>query len=406
MKTYRNLWKTLCSYENLELAYYNARKHKTLNPKVIEFDKNARLNLCILLRELYTKKYKPKPLRRFILRDPKTRTISVSNFRDRIVHHALVNVLHPIFDPRFIADSYASRKYKGTLPALKRFDIFKRKVSKNGTVKAYALKCDIKHYFETVDHQVLEEIISKKVEDKKVLWLIRQIIQNHQTDELGKGMPLGNWTSQFFANIYLNELDQYVKHKLKAKYYIRYVDDFIILHRSKNALVQYQEEIRNKLLELRLELHPNKCKIAPLNRGVGFLGFRVFEYHKLVRSRNKRKIERRLTELLHEYKQNSIDVYRVLESMNGWCAYALQGNTYKLRKNLRHKVKSEIERIQESRTIVPPQQNRLIAQTSSSSNYIFFFTIATQEISAQHFCGHRCTAYSHERVENKFIRIT
>ena len=334
MKTYKQLWKKLCTIENLEEAYWNARKHKTMNPRIKKFDEHYQLHIVTLFRELRTKTYEPKPLRKFVLRDPKTRTICVSDFRDRIVHHALVNVLHPIFDPRFIADSFASRVNKGTLPALKRFDVFKRRVTKNGTRRAFVLKCDIKKYFENVNHETLVRIIRERINDQDIEWIIRKILNNYETDTPGTGMPLGNWTSQFFANIYLDKLDQFVKHDLEVKHYIRYVDDFVILHESKRTLEHYLERIKTKLEELELELHPNKCAITPLDRGASFLGFRVFQHHKLVRVRNRRKIERRIAELLNEHAIGLIDAQRVLESLRGWSAYAMHGNTYKFRKQL------------------------------------------------------------------------
>src|SRR3989344_1402290 len=243
MKTYKNLYSKLCSIENLRLAFKKSRKDKTLLPYVVEFEENLDENLMELHKELSAFIYKPNELKRFIVRDPKTRTIHASVFRDRVVYHAIVNILEPIFDKRFIYDSHASRKNKGTHNAVKRFDKFKRKISKNGklaenaynknNIIGYVLKADIKHYFNNVDHERLLEIIERKIKDKNIIWLIKQILNNFDSSIKGKGMPLGNLTSQFFANVYLNELDQFVKHKLKAKYYIRYVDDFLILHNSK-----------------------------------------------------------------------------------------------------------------------------------------------------------------------------
>lgn len=305
------------------------------------------------MRELRTKTYKPKPLQTFILRDPKTRKICVSEFRDRIVHHALVNVLQPIFEPRFIYDSYASRVGKGTSLALKRFDIFLRRATKNGKcvketqnandVVGFALKADIKHYFDTVDHEILFRLISKRVKDDSVLWLTRTILEHYHAKEFGKGMPLGNWTSQFFANVYLNELDQFVKHILKAKYYMRYVDDFVILHHSKQMLQQYGLRIKEFLGTLHLELHPNKCKITRLSCGVSVLGFRFFYYYKLVRERNIRKIYKTLQDMLLQYKLGLLDSQEVLEVFHGWNAYASLGNTYQLRQRLRKWVEKELE---------------------------------------------------------------
>ncbi len=220
MKSYNNLWPELCSYDNLFLAYKKARKHKTTKYYVIEFEKNLKENLLLLRTELLLHAYRPKPLVNFIVRDPKTRKISKSDFRDRIIHHALCNIIEPIFDKTFIHDSYANRINKGTLKALQRFDYFKKKVSKNDTVSCYVLKADIKKYFENINHEILLNIIKRKIKDNKVLWLIKLIINNHlEISKCKKGMPLGNLTSQFFANVYLNELDYFVKHDLKGEYY-------------------------------------------------------------------------------------------------------------------------------------------------------------------------------------------
>jgi len=353
MKTYRNLWKKVIDFDNLQLAYELARKHKTRNPHVIEFDLHWRLNLCMLLRELRSKTYQPLPLRTFVLRDPKTRKICVSDFRDRIVHHALVNVLQPIFEPRFISDSYASRRGKGVLQALRRFDQFKRKVTNNGRLRlnarnandvvGFVLKADIKHYFQTVDHQVLYSLIGRHIKDDDVLWLVKKILDNYSSGVPGKGMPLGNWTSQFFANIYLHELDHFVKHHLKAKYYLRYVDDFVIMDNSKPFLKACEEKIKLFLTtKLKLELHPEKCRIIQLRNGISLLGFRVFYHHKLPRKRNIRKIKFKLTKAMTEYENEWRDAHSILDIFHSWSAYAKWGNTHKLRQRMHNSLEQEL----------------------------------------------------------------
>lgn len=338
MKSYRHLYPKIFCISNLILAWRKARKHKTKKDYVIEFEKDLRENLLKLHEELKTETYSPLPLKTFVLRDPKTRVISKSAFRDRIVHHALVNVLEPIFERIFIYDSCANRIRKGNLFALKRFDTFKRKVSENGRsassrfnnnyIKGYCLKADIKHYFNEVNHEILISIISKKIADEKVIGLIRKILTN---SGFKKGMPLGNLTSQFFANVYLNELDYFVKHKLMAKYYIRYVDDFILLHESKEQLRLWKKEINDFLnSELKIELHPEKSKIIPLSRGIDFVGFRNFYYYKLMRKRNTRK----MTSKIEDFKQDRTSKEKLLESFQGWNAYAKWADSYKLRKKV------------------------------------------------------------------------
>ncbi len=302
-------------------------------------------NITKLHEELKAQTYSPKPLETFILRDPKTRKISKADFRDRIVHHAICNMLEPIFDKIFIYDSCANRTGKGNIFALKRFDLFKRKVSGNGKVienkrgdnnfvKGYCLKADIRHYFQEVNHNVLLGIIKRKIKDERVILLIKKILENGKAKE-GVGMPLGNLTSQFFANVYLNELDYFAKHELKAKYYIRYVDDFVILHKSKIQLEVWKLRIDRFLREkLKLELHPEKSKAIPLSQGIDFVGFRSFYHFRLLRKRNITNMRIKLV----LFSKSETGYWQLMESFQGWNAYAIWANSYKLRKGLVKKI--------------------------------------------------------------------
>lgn len=350
MKRYGNLFGELCSWKNLEEAWKKARKGKTQRPDVQEFSKNWENNLHQLQIELLLHAYRPRPMVQFIVRDPKTRKISKSDFRDRVVHHALCNIIEPIFESIFIHDSFANRKGKGILAALQRFEHFKRKILQ-AHGKVYVLKADIRKYFDEVDHLVLLTIIKKKIKDSKILRVICLILNNHKGVVKGKGsanqrfaglfslrkkgMPLGNLTSQFFANVYLNELDQYVKRELRAKYYIRYVDDFVILHQNPKVLEQHKQDIATFLMEkLRLTLHPNKCRIVRLERGVLFLGFRIFLFHTLLRKANIWKLQKRLFRYKAGYDAGETGYDVIYETLQGWLAYAMHGNTYKLRKRI------------------------------------------------------------------------
>lgn len=330
-----NLYEQICDMQNLEFAYNRAKKGKTGKDYVKEFTENLKENLISLQTELLLQIYRPKPLQTFILRDPKTRKISKSHFRDRIVHHAIHIIIEELFDKKFIYDSYANRMNKGTFKAIERFDAFKKKVSKNNTKTCFVLKCDIRKYFDTVNHEILLELFKKEIKDEKVLWLIKVILDNHSSDVEGRGMPLGNLTSQFFANVYLNELDQFVKHKLRAKYYIRYVDDFAILHENQQVLEEYKEKIDQFLVfELMLSLHPDKSKIMTLKRGINFLGFRLFYHHKLLRRKNVNKFHIKYLKLKYAYSKDEINREEIREKVDGWLAYASHGNTYKYRKEL------------------------------------------------------------------------
>jgi len=342
MKTYKNLYQKLCGYDNLHLAFNKARKHKTQKQYVIDFQKNLKNNLLQLRADLLFHSYKPKPLETFILRDPKTRKISKSDFRDRVVHHAICSIIEPILEKKFIHDSYANRKGKGTLAAIKRFEHFKRKVSKNQSkisdgknIKGYVLKADVRHFFDTVKHDILIKILKRNIKDPKFIWLIKIILSNHQAAKQGQGMPLGNLTSQFFANVYLNELDQFVKHKLKAQHYIRYVDDFVILHRSKEVLEEYLKQADSFLqIKLDLQIHPDKSKISLLYQGTNFLGLKIFSYHKILQKRNSRKFNNKLKMLCKQYKEQSIDYDKIYNFLEGWIAYSKNANTYSLRQRL------------------------------------------------------------------------
>ncbi|MBL7206306.1 MAG: hypothetical protein ISS36_01765 [Candidatus Aenigmarchaeota archaeon] len=345
MKTYKNLYPKVCSLKNLHKAYKKARKGKTKKQYVKEFESNLKQNILQLKRELKTQTYKPKPLKVFVIKDPKTRVISASDFRDRVIHHALCNIIEPMFDRIFISDSYASRKNKGTHVALKRFDRFKWKVSGNGKlvknvkdknmVVGYVLKADIKHYFNSIDHRILMSIISRKIKDEKILWLIRKILKNHNPKISGKGMPIGNLTSQLFANIYLNQLDYFIKHRFRARFYIRYMDDFIILHNSKKVLEKWKKQINKFLESMKLELHPEKSKIFPIHKGICVVGYRVFYNYKLLKKSNIRLIHWRIKEFRRLHERGNISREKIFESMQSWFAYAKYGNTYSLIKRIK-----------------------------------------------------------------------
>ena len=334
MKTYRNIYEGICSYGNLELAYLKARKRKTGKAYVQEFEQDLQGNLIKLREELLAQTYRPRPLTVFMIRDPKTRKISASAFRDRVVHHALCNVIGPIFESQFIHDSFANQKGKGTHKAILRFEAFQRKVLGTGG-QAYALKVDIRHYFDTVAHEPLIRMLSRQITDQKALWLIRTIITNHKVDEEGKGMPIGNLTSQFWANVYLHKLDLYVKHVLRAKYYIRYVDDFVILDKDPAQLETWKQQMNAFLAsELLLEVHPDKSRILPLQGGVTFLGFRVFPKYKLLKKSNSSRIWARIGYMEAAVRNGVLTLDKAAARLAGWLAYAEFADTYHLRQQV------------------------------------------------------------------------
>lgn len=200
---------------------------------------------------------------------------------------------------------------------------------------AYTLKADIRHYFDTIDHEILLNIIKRKIKDADLIWLINIVLRNHDSEIDGKGMPLGNLTSQFFANVYLHELDMFVKHTLKVKYYIRYVDDFIIFHNDRYQLESWKSQISDFLhYHLKIQLHPEKSKVMPLNGGVTMLGFRIFRKHRLLKKSNAKRIWKRLEVFRQKYEAGIMSEDQILRSLEGWLAYARFANTYNLRKRV------------------------------------------------------------------------
>ncbi len=247
-------------------------------------------------RILSTGTWKPDPYRVSVIQDPKRRTIHAASIRDRVLYQALYRKLYPVFDQHFIYDVYSSRNFKGTHAGVGRFAVFTRKVSQNYTRAGYVLKCDIRKFFDSVDHRILFQLISKRISDKRLLRLIYDIIDSfHHASN--KGLPLGNVTSQLFANIYMNEFDQFVKHRLKAKYYIRYCDDFIIAEVSLEILLKYIETIRAVLHEeLLLDLHPKKVEIRKIHSGIDFLGYVSLPHYAVIRTSTKNRMLRKLHE--------------------------------------------------------------------------------------------------------------
>lgn len=268
-------------------------KSKQLDIQAFEF--NLEDNVFQLHRELKTKTYQHSDYTSFYITDPKLRHIHKACVKDRVLHQAIFRVLYPIFDKNFIFDSYSCRFNKGTHRAVTRLETFARKLSHNHTQNIFALKCDIKRFFDSVDRKILLEFIRKRIKDSCAMGLLEQIIGSFQKDK-NRGIPLGNVTSQLFANIYLNELDQFIKHQLKVKYYIRYCDDFVILEKNKEYLFKLFDKINGFLIEqLKLYLHPGKIMIRKYRQGIDFLGYVARPHHRILRTKTKKRLMRRIS---------------------------------------------------------------------------------------------------------------
>ncbi len=269
-------------------------------------------------------------IRHFTIHDPKTRVISAAPYRDRVVHHALHKVLEPIFDPTFIHDSYATRKGKGTHAAIDRFQSFSRK-------NRYVLKCDIRQYFPSIDHEMLRGLIERKVACPDTLRLIDQVINSHEAATIPggrKGIPIGNLTSQFFANVYLNGLDHFIKQTLACRYYLRYMDDFVVFHREKSFLWWVKEKIVGYLEGLRLALHEGKCRIFKTVQGVPFLGMTIFPDKRRLKKQNVIRFQRRMRRFQDRYGKGLVSSEHVHRSIQSWIGHAKQANTGQLRQVL------------------------------------------------------------------------
>ena len=336
MKTHRNLYEDVCSFENLYGAYLKARKCKRYKEYVLDFSWDVEGEIMKLQDNLTNKTYKHGKYYQFTLYDAKKREIKAAPFRDRVVHHALCTVLEPIFDRRFIYDSYACRKGKGTHKAIKRLDKFIQSAEDRwGEGNVYCLKCDVSKYFDSIDHQVLFDLIKRKVRDVNVLWLVEKIIKSSFSHRIHydlfnfreTGIPIGNLTSQLFANLYLNELDQFVKHDLGEKYYIRYMDDFLILGNEKRRLHELEGILREFLRrELRLQLHKRKVALYPVWKGIYFLGYQVFRHYKLVR---KSTIVRFVKNI--KMKNCSIEI---MDSVRSWLSFGNYAKIFSLKSRL------------------------------------------------------------------------
>lgn len=311
MKRHGNLFGKWCNYQTLLKAYSEVKKRKTNYYTFINFERKLAVNLERILNDLQTGSYKVKPYRTFKIQDPKERIIQAPNLEDRIVQHAVLNIVRPIVEKRFIADTYACIKEKGTHSASNRLVKFLQQYKDEG----YCLKIDIEKYFYRIDHKVLKLQLERIIKCKDTLRILYMFIENEEDI----GLPLGNVTSQLLANLALSPLDHFIKRELKAKHYIRYMDDMIILHKCKNYLRRCLAEIKEFIISLKLKTN-SKTKIAKIRQGIDFVGYRTWWNYRLIR---KRSIKR----FLNALKENADR--QVLQSFFAHAKYTLSTNKLK-----------------------------------------------------------------------------
>ena len=369
-KRYYPLWNDATAFSNLLCAFRQAARGKRDRPAVVAFTLDLEEELLRLQAELRDCSYRPGTYVSFLIHEPNRRLISAAPIRDRVVHHALVNVIEPLFERQFIFDTYANRVGKGTHRALDRCTHFMRRF-------AFVLPVDVRQFFPSIDHAILEEILGRTLTDARVMDLSGQIIASGagvQADEYEmvyfpgddlfavqrpRGLPIGNLTSQFWANVYLNGLDHFIKRELKCRGYVRYVDDLLLFADDKPTLHAWRKAVVAYLAGLRLTIHAESAQPRPGRVGLPFLGFQVFPDHRRLKRRNVVKARRRLETLSESYARGEAPLERVDASVQSWISHVNHGDTWGLRRALLRDfrlTKGSHERIPSERHIADLQQ--------------------------------------------------
>ncbi len=336
-----DLFNQIISLENLFLAWDKFKKGKGNKLDVQEFEFNLEKNIFQLHKDLKNRCYIHSPYESFFIKDPKRRNIHKATVRDRVVHHAIFAIINPIFEPTFISNSFSCRVGKGNHKGVDALARMIRKASNNGFKNCFILKCDIKNFFGTIDHRILLDIVRKRIKDDDSMRLLEEIIESfssqYSTLFERKGLPIGNLTSQLFANIYLNKFDQFIKHKLRIKNYLRYTDDFVILSGDKIYLGKLISTISLFLSDnLALKLHPKKVTIRKFHQGIDFLGYILLPHYRLLRAKTRRRIFRKIGERIREYKNGTISEQSLVQSLQSYLGVLSHANTYELEQELRN----------------------------------------------------------------------
>lgn len=335
MKRHGNLFDRIVDYDNLHAAYKKASKTRRYKWDVLRFSERLEENLIEMQNELIWNQYQPSRYKVFTIFEPKERLIYAAAFRDRVLHHAIMNILEPIWDSLMIADTYACRKGKGTHRASEKLIEFLNS-SQDKFGKTYCLKCDISKFFPSINLNTLMSIIERKIKCRRTLQLLRRIIfvEADPSDPAPTNMPIGNLISQWCANLYLNELDQFAKHQLKARYYLRYMDDFIFLHPSKAVLNEWLEQV-TVFLDDHLQLTLNrKTSMFPVSQGVDFVGYRSWRGHRLLRKSSSKRIGANLRRLIRGYKAGRVSMGSINATVKSWIAHCSHCKSYRVRKRM------------------------------------------------------------------------
>ncbi|MBL8131751.1 MAG: group II intron reverse transcriptase domain-containing protein [Anaerolineae bacterium] len=340
-----SMFASIYAWENLLQAYRKAAKGKRGLPPAACFEHQIADHLLELQEELRVRVYQPGAYTHFFIHEPKRRKISAAPFRDRVVHHALCNVIEPLFEARFIPDSYANRVGKGTHRALDRLQALAR-------AYPYVLRLDVVQHFPSLDHAVLRAVLENVISDTETLWLADRILNSGAgvlrdeytlvsfpgdeptAAERPRGLPIGNLTSQFWSNAYMDSLDWFVVSVLRCPAYLRYVDDFALFSRSKRELYSWKAAIIGKLTELRLTIHQESAQVMPCHVGVPWLGFIVYPTHRLLKRRNAVSFSRRLERNIDLYESGRISFAELDATVQGWINHVRYADTWGLRRQI------------------------------------------------------------------------
>lgn len=335
MKVHHSIFVDLVSPEHLFGAWEEFRKGKRSRPDVQEFEWRLEENILSLHRDLASGEYRHGPYSAFTICDPKQRPIHKAAVRDRIVHHAIFAMLSPVFDPAFIAHSFSCRTGKGTHRAVDALERMLWQVSRNQTQPCFVLKCDVHQFFASVDHALLLSILGSKIKDQRVMELLAEVVDSFGQ---GKGIPIGNLTSQLFANVYLDVFDQFIKHELKVARYIRYTDDFVVAAGDKSILWGLLPPIREFLkTTLHLNLHPRKVEIRSYHQGIDFLGYVLRPHHRVLRTRTKRRMLRKLRQKAESCAGDAAAMQSANQSLQSYLGVLSHANAYGLAQELRNR---------------------------------------------------------------------
>lgn len=323
---FHEVFEGIISLENLFVAWQKYAGGKRAKADVQKFEFRLEDNIFQLHQSLLSKTYRPGSYAQFRITDPKSRLISKAPVRDRLLHQAIYQILYPVFDRTFIHDSYSCRDNKGTHKAFAQLVRYARRVSHNYTGPCWAIKMDIRKFFDSIDHAILKSLLASRIADPKLEALLDQIIDSFSVLP-GQGMPLGNLTSQLFANVYMDPLDKFVKHQLKARYYVRYADDFLIVGNNPDELLGYFVEINTFLKDrLSLNIHTNKTSLRKLSWGIDFVGYVALPRYQLPRRRT-------ITRILKQVRRSSAE--ELEKSLPSYLGYIRHAKAWKVEQEIK-----------------------------------------------------------------------